>query len=179
MKSFLLFHLLVLDLAVLSLMVSGEPGVTYYVKPSQSTKCPGQPCETMNYYLKRVNTTINKEKKLTMILLNGNHSLDTPFFKDNLAIKTPIIKMIGESETILKPQGLYSLIYFENNSEVYFKNFVLINLTVVVHSELPLKFISPHVRFKYIRHFYCLGNFYHSIHGVQILLCWCADILVY
>ena len=139
MKSFLLFHLLVLDLAVFSLMVSGEPGVTYYVKPSQSTKCPGQPCETMNYYLKHVDTTINKEKKLTMILLNGNHSLD--HFKDNLAIKTPIIKMIGESETILKPQGLYPRIHFENNSEVYFKSFVMINLTVVVHSDLPNSYL--------------------------------------
>ena len=144
MKILLFFHLLVVDLAVLSLMVSGEPGVTYYVKPSESTKCPGQPCETLNYYLKNVDTTINKEKNLTMIFLNGTHSLDCQILTDNPVIKTPVMRMVGESESTLKFQPVncnYSgTILFRNNSEVYFKNFDMIDLSVV-RSDLPDSYI--------------------------------------
>ena len=134
-----------------SLMVSGEPGVTYYVKPSQSTKCPGQPCETLNYYLKNVDTTINKEKNLTMIFLNGNHLLDSKIFAATpVSIKTPVIRMVGESKNVLI-NGSRSICYnvantncnvnFIKNSKIYFKELVLIDFGLELTSDQPTSIV--------------------------------------
>ena len=111
-------------------MVSGEPGVTYYVKPSQSTKCPGQPCETLNYYLKNVNTTVNKEKNLTMIFLNGNHSLDAQILTVNPVIRTPVIKMIGESinaTSIIESEKVVIVLEFYDNSIICLGNLTFVS----------------------------------------------------
>ena len=49
-----------LALIVELLLVQSGAGVTYYVKPSQSSgQCPGHPCETFQYYLDNANTTLN------------------------------------------------------------------------------------------------------------------------
>ena len=141
MKNYLL--LVTATIGVFSLMVSGEPGVTYYVKPSQSTECPGQPCETLNYYLKNVKTTINQEKNLTMIFLNGNHSLYFEILTANPPIKTAVIRMIGANNNVLiKALSVsgYSLEYhmsFVNNNDVSLQNLVVIDFKVVVTSNQP------------------------------------------
>ena len=139
-------HILLLLVGMFSLMVSCEPGVTYYVKPSQSTKCPGQPCETLNYYLKNVNTTINKEKNLTMIFLNGNHSLDSKILPANpVSIKTHVIRMVGESKNISRNGHYWKIscivvntnFRFINNSKIYLKELVLIDFNIFLASDQP------------------------------------------
>ena len=121
------FLFLLVGILIFSLMVSGEPGVTYYVNPSQSTKCPGQPCETLNYYLKNVDTTINKEKNLTMIFLNGNHSLDGQILTVNPVIRTPVIKMIGESENATSIIESGKVVVFYNNFIICLRNLIFIS----------------------------------------------------
>ena len=142
MKNCLL--LVTATIGVFSLMVSGEPGVTYYVKPSQSTECPGQPCETLSYYMKNVNTTINQEKNLTMIFLNGNHSLYFEIRTANPTIKTAVIRMIGENNNVsikaLSVSGYSGLEYcmsFLNNNDVSLQNLVVIDFKIVVTSNQP------------------------------------------
>ena len=142
MKNCLL--LVTATIGVFSLMVSGDPaGVTYYVKPSQSTECPGQPCETLNYYLKNVKTTINQEKNLTMIFLNGNHSLDYQILRTNPTIKTPVIRMAGENNNVsikaLSVSEPYNLWYmpFVNNNDVSLQNLVVIGFKIVLTSNQP------------------------------------------
>ena len=75
------------------LLTSSDEGVIYYVKPFQhtplTTNCPGQPCETLQYYLKNVNTTINQQKNVTMIFMNGNHTANFT----QVIITAPIIKL--------------------------------------------------------------------------------------
>ena len=83
-----------------------------------------------------------------MIFLNGNHSVDSQLSGDNVVIRIPVIKMIGESENTLKDQPvtcLYSGAFqFIGNSEIYLKKLVLIEFFVLVKSVLPnsLVFLS-------------------------------------
>ena len=89
-RKFLLFVLI-----IEFLMVLPSAGVTYYVKPSQSSsQCPGQPCETLQYYLDNTNTTLNQEKNITMDFLMGKHNVSF----NGYTITTPIIMMIGNGE---------------------------------------------------------------------------------
>ena len=95
-RQFLLF---ILCLLVVSSHGAELKGVTYYVKPSQSSPdCPGQPCETFQYYLDNVNTTLNQEKNVTMIFLTGNHTVKPTIGKYHFKVTVPIIRMIGSGE---------------------------------------------------------------------------------
>ena len=53
MKLFLLMIFLLGEVSPNLQLAAAESdhGVTYYVKSSTITKCPGQPCETLNDYL--------------------------------------------------------------------------------------------------------------------------------
>lgn len=73
-------------------------GVMHYVKSSTTTKCPGQPCETLNNYLDNMASELNRQKNVTLLFLNGSHSLDDR--PQPPLIFTPIFWMIGESEQV-------------------------------------------------------------------------------
>ena len=108
--------------------MSGEhEGVTYYVKPSQSSQCPGQPCETMQYYFVNFNTTLNNQTNITMIFLTGNHTVTS---QDAYPVITvPVIRMIGESEAdVTLSRGEAGPLVFSNDTMVVFKNLKLIDL---------------------------------------------------
>ena len=127
---------LVLLLGEVSLILAAnysnaEPGVTYYVKPSKITKCPGQPCETLNEYLDNMASEINRQKNVTMLFLNGTHSLDDR--AQPPMITTAVIRMIGENEKVaivasdLDGNALVYHLILMNNKEVTFQNLVIIN----------------------------------------------------
>ena len=84
---------------LLSLVLSAH-GVTYYVKPFQSSspECPGQPCETFQYYLKNLDTTFNKEENVTMVFLPGNHTVNPTIGKEHFIITTPAIYQDGRNQ---------------------------------------------------------------------------------
>ena len=77
-------------------------GVIYYVKPSQSSQCPNssQLCETLQYYLENVDTTLNQQTNVTMIFLTGNHTVVVNSMNANpiIFIIVSVIRMIGECE---------------------------------------------------------------------------------
>ena len=81
MKLFLLVLLVIFLLGEVSpnlqlAAAESDHGVTYYVKSSKTTKCPGQPCETLNNYLDNMASELNRQKNVTLLFLSGSHSLD-------------------------------------------------------------------------------------------------------
>ena len=106
-------------------------GVIYYVKPSQSSRCPNssQQCETLQYYLENIDTTLNQQTNVTMIFLTGNHTVVVNFTVDAIFIIVPMIRMIGEHEgiTVLYNTGPFFPVYFISNvNTVVFENLQLI-----------------------------------------------------
>ena len=134
--------LLLVLLEGFSLTSSIELGVMYYVKPDQSTKCPGQPCETLSYYLDNVNSTVNQHKNVTMVFLNGEHTVNVSIAI--ATITTPVITMVGESknQVVLGKRYFPTFVVFYNNTEVCLKNLVMISCIVEGYSDKlePTKF---------------------------------------
>ena len=138
MKHFLLL-VLVLQLEGVSLRLVAartEPGVTYYVKPSKTSKCPGQPCETLNDYLDNMASEINRRKNVTLLFLNGSHSLNDR--AQSPQIMTSIFRMIGESENVnvvaseleLNPSAYHFMLVGNNVATI--QNLVAVNWKLMV-----------------------------------------------
>ena len=114
------------------ILLAPATGIVYYVKPTSpnSTNCTGLLCHTLQYYFENVDTTINNQKNVTMILMPGTHAPSIEFTVD---ITAPIINMTGESqEVVLNGSGtIYNgytkLICFERFTEVSLSNIVIIN----------------------------------------------------
>ena len=67
----------VLSLILTCIPVPGE-AVAYYVTPTElpNPDCPGQPCQTLDYYFSRKEEYFNSSKvNITMLLLGGEHTL--------------------------------------------------------------------------------------------------------
>ena len=137
MKLFLLVIFLLGEVSPNLQLAAAESdhGVTYYVKSSKTTKCPGQPCETLNDYLDSA-SELNRQKNVTLLFLSGSHSLDdrpqTPL------IFTPIFRMIGESEQVkvvasdleLNASAYHLKLLY--NNVVIIENLILINWKLLV-----------------------------------------------
>ncbi len=147
MKQFLLVVLFLGEVSP-TLAAVGSRGVTYYVKPSKTTECPGQPCETLNDYLDNMASELNRQKNVTMLFLNGNHSLDDGAQRP--LIYTPIIRMIGENENVkvvASDLELNASAYHPkllNNNVVTIESLVLINwkllVSMAVYYPTPMMF---------------------------------------
>ena len=111
-----------------------DEGVTYYVKPSQSSQCPCRPCETMQYYCDNVNTTLNQQKNITMIFLTGNHAIYSNL--DIITVTVPVIRMIGESEGVRVQSVNFQLFDFLNNTMVVFQNLKLFGWLITIQNLL-------------------------------------------
>ena len=152
MKSHLLLTLPLLQALVILAKTSEISGVTYYVKPSKTTECPGQPCETLNYYLANMLNEINHQKNVTMVFLNGNHSLSQQ--SQSPMITTSVIQMIGESKKTkvvasdLEWNALAYHLVIMNNKQVYFQNLVIVNWKVRVIMDVDV--LTP-LTFNFLR----------------------------
>ena len=105
-------------------------GIVYYVKPSSpdTAKCPGQPCQTLQYYFENVHTTINQQKYVNMIFMDGTHTVPE-LASPSIVIQVPVINMTGESQgVILNGSNQYGATWLNFNgfTEVYFSNIVMI-----------------------------------------------------
>ena len=139
------FLLLFLVIEFLMVLPGHGEGVTYYVKPSQSSQCPGQPCETFQYYLENVNTTLNKEKNIIMKFLIGKHIVKSSKY---FTITTPIIRMtsIGEGEeSDVKLLWKAGLLEFSNNTVVVFKYVRLIEWSINIVAANMMEFLMSSV----------------------------------
>ena len=111
------------------ILLAPAAGIVYYVKPTSpnSTSCTGLPCHTLQYYFENVDTTINNQKNVTMILMPGTHA---PSIEVTVSITAPIINMTGESQEVVLngSSTIYTdSISFEGFTEVSLSNIVTIN----------------------------------------------------
>ena len=56
---------------------------TYYVKPTNDTQCPGEPCLTLSQYIQESGKYFISNT--TMLFLPGEHQLDSTFLVENVA----------------------------------------------------------------------------------------------
>ena len=125
MNTFLLLSLL---FGVLFTTSPGK-GVMYYVKPSPSssslaTKCPGQPCETLQYYFDNLESAINQQKNVTMIFLKGTHT--TNLTDKTISVTVPELTMKGKSQNVTMNCLIKYTCKIEfGKSNVYLENIVI------------------------------------------------------
>ena len=103
-------------------LVTPATGIVYYVKPTSpdSVKCPGQPCQTLEYYFVNVDTKINNKQNITMILMSGTHAV----MNQSVLITVPIMNMRGESQGVVM-DGSGTRLRFNNFNEVYLSNITI------------------------------------------------------
>ena len=143
MKSQLLLLLLVVGESSTRNVLS-DSGKTYYVKPSENQSCPvSQRCETLQYYLDNVDTTLNRQLNVTMIFLNGTHIVNSTrsalVNDNNILMLTPILRMIGESEDVLlthEDHGPPVSVTFYNNTALVLVSLVLVNWRINVSTPM-------------------------------------------
>ena len=62
------------------LPISSDQGVTFCVRPNSTATCSTedhcQHCESLQYYFDNVDTTINQEKNVAMIFMDGSHTVN-------------------------------------------------------------------------------------------------------
>ena len=109
-------------------------GILYYVKPSPATtKCPGEPCDTLQHYFENVHTAINQQKNVTMIFMDGTHAVH---FTVSIVITVPVVNMTGVSHnTILNGSSSMSgatWLNFNSFTEVYLSDLVMARWAMTV-----------------------------------------------
>ena len=136
MKIVLLLLLLLADLPLIS---SGQ-GVTYCVKPNTTATCgtedPCQQCQTLQDYLDNVtDTTINLEKDLTIIFMDGRHianfggkvTVFAPTLNITAKSKTSTVTLISACRNIFNKGGIYYLSF--KGTHFSMENFNMTTLT--------------------------------------------------
>ena len=128
-----LFFLLVLK--VFSLILTPSEAVVYYVTPTEppNPDCPGQPCQTLNYYFSHKEEYFNSSKiNVTMLVLNGQHILSRNHTEctDNdclsrticghLIKDLEIFEMIGLESACDVVVQLYTSIFLTNITKSHF-----------------------------------------------------------
>ena len=78
--------------------------MTFCVKLNSTSSCTRQECqmcETLQYYLENVDTTINQHANVTLLLLSGTHNIsDRPPGLSILTITAPFVSMVGADEHV-------------------------------------------------------------------------------
>ena len=142
-----LFYILLQDI----FLIIPATGVVYYVKPSSpvTTKCPGQPCQTLQYYFEHVGTMINQQENVTMIFVDGMHAVQLTV---PIIINVPVLNMTGESPdgVILNGSNRYNgatYLNFNRFTEVYLSNALMIKWAINVQNNLRMsRFIMSSVK---------------------------------
>ena len=120
-------------------------GIVYYVKPTNTTKCPGQPCQTLQYYFENVNTVINNQKNVTMIFMSGTHSVHLQLDQVSISV-VPVINMEGESQGVIlngsSVEDRSMTLLFLGSAEVYLSNISMAQWTLIVTTDASSRFVT-------------------------------------
>ena len=141
--AFFLFHFL---LEVSLFLTPYSEGVTYYVKPPLDTKCPGQPCETLQYYLHRAREDGINRKAITMVLLNGTHTVCT--LNWSLNVSASIIRMIGQDSanvTVTSPDITFIKLNFSNHNNLSLQNLHAENIVLTIIADDRFSQVEPSI----------------------------------
>ena len=127
MKSFLLLSLLLLG--ELFLISTGQGVTTYCVKPNSTAICSPedhcQQCQTLQYYCENAesNNGINKQKNLTMMFMEGAHTLNISM----CYILVPTLSMKGKSKNNVSLIIINGGIVFYIEMTITIENVTMIN----------------------------------------------------
>ena len=128
-----LFCFLLLDIFLIP-----ATGIVYYVKPSSSdtAKCPGQPCHTLQYLFENVRTAINQQKNVTMIFMDGTHAVQLTV---SIILHVPVINMTGVSQgVVLNGSNQHgsgvTWLNFNSFTEVYIRNIMMAKWGLIVQN---------------------------------------------
>ena len=130
-------------------LVVPATGIVYYVKPSSpdAANCPGQPCQTLHYYFENVGITINQQKNVTMIFMDGMHAVQLTV---PVIIYVPVVNMTGESQGVIlngSNRNGVTWLNFNRFTEVYLSNILMIKWEISVAEKLKMsKFIMSSFR---------------------------------
>ena len=102
--------------------------MTFCVKPNSTSSCleeECQMCETLQYYLENVNTTINQHANVTLLLLSGTHDISNRPPGVSYIITAPFVSMVGADEHVNVvgacshgATNMTSLFFFEVQSNI-------------------------------------------------------------
>ena len=135
-----------LVLEVFSLILTPGEAVVYYVTPTEppNPDCPGQPCQTLEYYFSHKEEYFNISKiNVTILLLGGEHILSSnhaecPDNHMNNCLSKIIITSCGN---IIKELEMFEMIGLEPAHDVVVQllaNIVLVNITKSHFTNLTL-----------------------------------------
>ena len=138
--SFLFYFLLIQDILLIP-----ATGIVYYVKPSPDhpAKCPGEPCETLQYLFENVDTTINNQANVTMIFMSGTHTIH---LNEVVEFIPPVLNMKGaESQgVVLNGSSLSAeatrLLFID--SEVYLSNISMVQWLFILDTNLTMSSVQ-------------------------------------
>ena len=82
-------------LFVLVICTHCEDQSTYYVKPTVDAECPDQPCEILQQYLDNYTRHPIIGDDITVILLNGTHSIDT-WSTPDIHVFFSVLNIVGQ-----------------------------------------------------------------------------------
>ena len=115
-------------------------GIVYYVKPtSPNTNCTGLPCHTIQYYFDNVNTAINNQQNVTMILMSGTHIATSRIsLNGEVTITVPIMNMTGEGQGVVLNGNdeLHVSLKFGSFTEVSLSNIVIIKWELWIYPSM-------------------------------------------
>ena len=126
-----LFFLLVLE--VLSLILIPSETVIYYVTPTEppNPDCPGQPCQTLDYYFSHKEEYFNSNKiNVTMLLMGGKHILSWNHTK---SVNIESCGYTMEANIIIRDLEMFEMIGLESAHDVVVQLFTNINLLVNIN----------------------------------------------
>ena len=122
MKLFLLLSFL------LTVITSGQ-GVTYCIKPNATATCRAEDhcqqveCHIVQYYFDNVDKTINQEKDVTMIFLEGTHTVT-----DTVVLSAPTLSMIGKGQVVRVVYNCCNCSLLFSNTDVSIQNLNIMQL---------------------------------------------------
>ena len=127
-----------------------EAATVLYVKPTESTPCPGEPCHTLDKYAQ--NATEYFVSDTTVEILPGTHNLSQPLYISRINNLSLVARNATRDETMI---WLSELLRFTNVSNLTFVDcdFSQSNGSIIVNTSHSVTFsdcdFSDSVKYRY------------------------------
>ena len=120
-----LLQLLLLSLGFPALFPAGA-ATALYVKPTESTPCPGEPCHTLDEYAQNASQYFVSDT--TVEFLPGTHDLSQPLNISDVNSLSLVARNAARNETVIR---LFEALWFTNAS-----NLMLMGSTVMWYKKV-------------------------------------------
>ena len=126
---------------------SSTEGVTYCIKPNSTSKCVHhhcQQCETLQYYIDRVDEIFNQQNRITMSFMPGTHLLFTNgVVRVNVSIVDMVCAEKGRSVMVIGPCKYCCALNFSRTEHLSIENLEIANISVMaLYSTAKVKLSS-------------------------------------